>query len=84
MCGLYTKATTLEWLESQVGVLDCWIEDVSTSPEADINLLECIQGHRKWLSAELTVLKEPGKHRLSGFAKQIIYPLVSNDRTNIS
>lgn len=84
MCGLYTKSTTVAWLESQVGVLDCWIEDVSTNPEADINLLECIQGHRKWLGAELQVLKDPDKYRLSGFAKQTIYPLISNAQIIVS
>lgn len=77
MCGLYTKSTTLEWLESQIAVLDCWIEDISDNLDTDMNFLECIQGHRKWLDTELKLLKNPEKYRLSGFARQLVYPAVS-------
>ena len=68
-----SKLATLEWLESQVNILDYWIEDVLCSPEADISLLECIQGHRKWLNNELKILKHPNKYRLPGFARHAIY-----------
>tara|TARA_Y100000385_G_scaffold151962_1_gene157588 strand:- start:78 stop:359 length:282 start_codon:yes stop_codon:yes gene_type:complete len=68
-----SKLSTLEWLESQVSILDYWIEDVLCSPEADISLLECIQGHRKWLDSELKILKNPNKYRLPGFARHAIY-----------
>ena len=46
MLKVKSKLATVEWLESQVNILDYWIEDVLCSPEADISLLECIQGHR--------------------------------------
>lgn len=58
MYGLYTKSNTMFWLESQVGVLDCWIEDVASDPEADLKLLRGVQGHRKWLRAELQALQQ--------------------------
>ena len=68
-----SKLSTLEWLESQVSILDYWIEDVLISPEADISLLECIQGHRKWLNNELKILKHPNKFRMPGYARHAIY-----------
>jgi hypothetical protein len=68
-----SKLATLEWLESQVNILDYWIEDVLCSPEADISLLECIQGHRKWLNNELKILKHPNKFRMPGYARHAIY-----------
>jgi hypothetical protein len=67
-----SKLSTLEWLESQVSILDYWIEDVLISPEADISLLECIQGHRNWLDSELKILRNPNKYRLPGFARHAI------------
>jgi hypothetical protein len=73
MLKVKSKLATLEWLESQVNVLDYWIEDVLCSPEADINLLECIQGHRKWLNNELKILKHPNKFRMPGYARHAIY-----------
>jgi hypothetical protein len=73
MLKVKSKLATLEWLESQVNILDYWIEDVLCSPEADISLLECIQGHKKWLNNELKILKHPNKYRLPGFARNAIY-----------
>ena len=73
MLKVKSKLATLEWLESQVSILDYWIEDVLCSPEADISLLECIQGHRKWLDNELKILKHPNKYKLQGSAQYAIF-----------
>lgn len=58
MCGLYRKSTTISWLKTQLSVLESWMSDISTDPDADLNLLQCIQGHKRWLNAELSVLTD--------------------------
>ncbi|MGJ8563988.1 MAG: hypothetical protein ACSHXY_10590 [Alphaproteobacteria bacterium] len=63
MSGLYTKTSTMAWLETQMVILDSWISDVATNPQADLDLLDCIEGHRNWLNTELKVLRNPQKYR---------------------
>jgi len=72
------KSITIGWLETQLEFLDVWIEDVSTESNEDLKLVECVQGHRRWLESEITVLRNPDKYRLSAFATNIVYPLVSD------
>ena len=72
------KSITIDWLETQLEFLEVWIEDVSTEPNEDLKLVECVQGHRRWLESEITVLRNPDKYRLSAFATNIVYPLVSD------
>ena len=79
MCGLFTKSTALEWLESQAHILDCWITDSSINPDSDADLLDCLQMHQKWLRSEIQILQNPGKYRLSNFSKHPVYPLLESE-----
>ena len=76
MCGLYTSETARDWLETQLTVLSCLTEDITMNPEADLSLIECLKTHQKWLEAELLILDNPEKYRLSNFALAPVYPLL--------
>ena len=80
MSGLNDHSATVNWLESQLCIIDGFMAELSANSDTDINLLECVEGHRKWLDSELKILQNPEKYRLSGYAKRVVYPLVSNDR----
>ena len=79
MCGLYTNQTVKDWLENQLVVLGCWVEDCMMNPDADIGLIECLKTHQKWLESELTILKNPETYRLSNFAIAPVYPLIRKE-----
>ena len=72
MLKVKSKLATLEWIESQVNILDYWIEGVLCSSEANINLLECIQGHRIWLNNESKILKHPSEYRLPVVSRNVV------------
>ena len=76
MCGLYTKVSALDWLESQINILGVWLSDLSTNPDSDLELIDCLESHKAWLKTEIKLLKNPGKYRLSSFAKHPVYPLL--------
>ena len=79
MCQPLIKPTTLEWLEGQVKLLECWIEDLAAQPSADMTLVECVENHKKWLLAELAIIKAPERYRLSNFARNVVYPLIEQE-----
>lgn len=56
MCGLVKKDSAFAWLQSQLFVLEGWVEDLSIDPSADDALLQCVQQHKAWLKAELSAL----------------------------
>ena len=78
MTGNCPTSITIDWLETQLEYLEVWIDDISTESNEDLKLVECVQGHRQWLKSEITVLRNPDKYRLSAFATNIVYPLVSD------
>ena len=47
----------LQWLESNLQVLACWRDEMTGIGPGEIDLINCLDTHHSWLSAELARLK---------------------------
>ncbi len=44
------------WLQSQLQVMQVWMEELATRPDGDLTALERLERHRQWLASELARL----------------------------
>jgi len=47
----------LEWLKTQVRVIEAWREDVASRPDLDLELITRLEHHYQWLTAEVLNLE---------------------------
>ncbi|MCR9195743.1 MAG: hypothetical protein NXH88_13475 [Hyphomonas sp.] len=57
MCYHFQSGDMLEWLKTQVRVIEAWREDVASRPDLDLDLITRIEQHYQWLTAEVVNLE---------------------------
>ncbi len=56
MCTHFSNETVASWLDSQIAVMDCWLESETLNRPDDFRLMETLQTHRNWLKRERRLL----------------------------
>lgn len=57
MCYRFQSHDMLEWLKTQVRVLEAWREDIASRPELDLDMITRLERHYQWLTAEVLNLE---------------------------
>lgn len=68
MCYHFQSSDMLEWLKTQVRVIEAWREDVASRPELDLEMITRLERHYQWLTAEVLNLEERPSRR-AGMSK---------------
>ena len=58
MCISYSDTTMLNWLETQVRVLEAWREDIAARPTIDMRMVMSLENHYQWLTSEVCRLSD--------------------------
>lgn len=61
MCYHFQSSDMLEWLKTQVRVIEAWREDVASRPDLDLDMITRLEHHYQWLTAEVLNLESRGK-----------------------
>lgn len=48
----------IDWLKTQIRVLEAWRSDLASRPEIDISHLTDLEAHYQWLTAEVARLED--------------------------
>ena len=64
MCLQFQNAAMLDWLKTQVRVIEAWREDVATRSDLDIDMIRRLEQHYQWLTAEVMNLESLSEHRM--------------------
>lgn len=57
MCYHFQSSDMLEWLKTQVRVIEAWREDVASRPDLDLEMIARLEHHYQWLTAEVLNLE---------------------------
>lgn len=57
MCYHFQSSDMLEWLKTQVRVIEAWREDIASRPELDLAMITRLEHHYQWLTAEVLNLE---------------------------
>lgn len=57
MCLHFQNAAMLDWLKTQVRVLEAWREDVATRSDLDFEMITRLEHHYQWLTTEVLNLE---------------------------
>ncbi|MDJ0920918.1 MAG: hypothetical protein QNI84_07305 [Henriciella sp.] len=57
MCYPVHDSNMIEWLRTQVRVLEAWRESIALKPQIDIELLSRVEDHYQWLTREIQLLE---------------------------
>ncbi len=57
MCLSISNPDMLNWLKTQIRVLEAWREDVAMRPELDLDMVTRLEHHYQWLTAEVSNLE---------------------------
>ena len=57
MCFRFQNSDMLEWLKTQVRILEAWREDVASRPDIDFDLVTRLEHHYQWLTSEVLALE---------------------------
>ena len=63
MCYHFQSSDMLEWLKTQVRVIEAWREDVASRPDLDLEMITRLERHYQWLTAEVLNLEERPSRR---------------------
>jgi hypothetical protein len=55
----------LEWLKTQVRVIEAWREDVASRPDLDLEMITRLEHHYQWLTAEVLNLERRDTPRVA-------------------
>lgn len=58
MCLPISDTVMIDWLKSQVRVIEAWREEIACRPEIDIKEVERMERHYQWLTLEVTRLED--------------------------
>jgi len=64
MCYHFQSSDMLEWLKTQVRVIEAWREDVASRPDLDLEMITRLEHHYQWLTAEVINLERRGARNL--------------------
>ena len=62
MCYHFQSRDMLEWLKTQVRVIEAWREDVASRPDLDLDMITRLEHHYQWLTAEVLTLERGTSH----------------------
>ena len=65
MCTRFSNETVSSWLDSQIAVLDSWLESEGWNASDDLRLIETLQTHVGWLKTERKMLSKLSDRCLS-------------------
>ena len=65
MCYHFQSSDMLEWLKTQVRVIEAWREDVASRPDLDMEMITRLEHHYQWLTAEVLNLENRAEPRRS-------------------
>ena len=65
MCYHFQSSDMLEWLKTQVRVIEAWREDVASRPDLDMEMITRLEHHYQWLTAEVLNLENRAQPRHS-------------------
>lgn len=74
MCFSFHNAGMVDWLRTQVRVIEAWREDVASRPELDLDMIMRLERHYQWLTAEVSSL-ETQQARARAVAHTSVTPL---------
>ena len=57
MCFRFQNSDMLEWLKTQIRILEAWREDVASRPDIDFDLVCRLEQHYQWLTSEVLTLE---------------------------
>ena len=57
MCFRFQNSDMLEWLKTQVRILEAWREDIASRPDIDFDLVCRLEQHYQWLTTEVIALE---------------------------
>jgi|GEM_PF-987465 len=57
MCYHFQSNDMLEWLKTQVRVIEAWREDIASRPDLDMEMITRLEHHYQWLTAEVLNLE---------------------------
>ena len=65
MCFHFKNTDMIDWLRTQVRVLEVWREQVAASPELDMAMVTRLEQHYQWLTREIYNLERmtEGRHQ---------------------
>lgn len=70
MCLQFQNAAMLDWLKTQVRIIEAWREDVASRADLDLDMLTRLEHHYQWLTAEVLNLESLADRRpYPGFAE---------------
>lgn len=58
MCLPISNIAMIDWLRSQVRVIEAWREEVACRPEIDVSEVERVERHYQWLTSEVARLED--------------------------
>lgn len=65
MCYHFQSSDMLEWLKTQVRVIEAWREDVASRPDLDLEMITRLEHHYQWLTAEVVNLEQGHSRRVA-------------------
>jgi len=57
MCIRFRNGDMIEWLRTQVRIIEAWREDIATRQDLDLEMITRIEVHYQWLTSEVGVLE---------------------------
>lgn len=57
MCLQFQNAAMLDWLKTQIRVIEAWREDVAARSDLDMDMITRLEQHYQWLTAEVLNLE---------------------------
>jgi len=57
MCTQLDDVQMTGWLQSQLQIMQVWMDELATRPDSDPTALERLEHHRQWLTGELDRLE---------------------------
>jgi hypothetical protein len=72
MCYHFQNSDMLDWLKSQVRVLEAWREDIATRPRLDLEMVSRLEQHYQWLTREIMDLESLERGRRSQHNRRVL------------
>jgi hypothetical protein len=72
MCYHFQNSDMLDWLKSQVRVLEAWREDIATRPRLDLEMVSRLEQHYQWLTREIVDLESLERGRRSQHNRRVL------------